>query len=282
MTFVPPFEQDPTLAAMPGIIHGFFGRHANPAPNAPDFDMSLTLGTPIPIVEANRRRALIALDLGNASLVTVTQVHSARVISVDAPFEHDHRPEENRVVRARASYSPDAKPEADALVTNKPGLALGIVTADCAPILFADPKAGVVAACHAGRRGAAAGIIANTVDAMEKIGAKRSRIRAGVGPCISGARYELSQETIDQMAELNPRIPDFAALHQGGPTLDFDLPSFVLSELERLGIPRPPMPSCTYSDEAAYFSHRRFTHKGGKSGRQISIIAFVPPPATDD
>jgi hypothetical protein len=113
------------------------------------------------------------------------------------------------------------------------------------------------------------------------MGAKRSRIRAAIGPTISGVNYELSPETVDQMAEINPRIPDFAIPHQGGASLDFDLPGFALSELERLGLPRPPAPPCTYASEEAYFSHRRFTHKGGKTGRQISIIAFVPPPADD-
>ncbi len=281
MTIAPPFEQALSLATLPGIVHGFFGRRANPGPNAPDFDMSMTLGTPLSIVEANRRRALITLGLGNAGLVTVTQIHSARVVTVDAPFARDHRPEEDRVAKTRTAYSHDAKPEADAIVTGRPGIALGIVTADCAPILFADAEAGVVAACHAGRRGAAAGIIGNTIEAMEKIGAERSRIRAGIGPTISGAKYELSRETIDQMAALNPNIDNYAFTPDGKTGLYFDLPGFVISELERLGVEPPPAPPCSYSDAEKYFSHRRFTHKDGKTGRQISIIAIVPEPAAE-
>ncbi len=281
MKISPPFEQSSPLADLPGIVHGFFGRRAEETPTPPDFDMSLTLGTPITTVEANRRRALIALGLGNAGLVTVTQIHSTRVVTVDAPFSRDHRPEENRAVRMRASFSPDAKPEADAIVTKRPGLALGIVTADCAPILFADAKKGIVAACHAGRRGAAAGIIGNTIEAMEQLGAKRERIRAGIGATISGANYELSRETIDQMAAFNPDIDKFAFTPEGETGLFFDLPGFVLHELDKLGIAPPPAPPCSYADESRYFSHRRFTQRGGRTGRQISIIAFVPEPPAE-
>ncbi len=281
MTIVPPFEKDPTLALLPGIVHGFFGRRANPGPNAPDFDMSLTLGTPIPIVEANRRRALVTLGLGNAGLATVTQVHSARVVTAEAPFDCDRRPEENRIARTHAYFSNGAKPEADAIVTAKSGLAVGVVTADCAPVLFADAEAGVVAACHAGRRGAAAGVVGNTVAAMEKLGASVSNIRAAIGPTISGAKYELSEETIDAMAALNPDIPNFAAPSGNGTGLFFDLPGFVIAEIAKLGIAAPPVPACTYSDAVAYFSHRRFTQEGGATGRQISMIALMPEPATD-
>lgn len=276
MTISPPLEQDPKLAELAGITHGFFGRRAYPGPVSPDFDMSETLGTPISTVHANRSRALIALGLGNAGLATVTQVHSSRVVTVTAPFAPDHRPETDRVAKTRGHFASEARPEADALVTTKPGLALGILTGDCAPLLFADPKARVIAACHAGRRGAASGIIGNTIDAMIEAGAKRERISAGIGPTISGPNYELSEETIDQMAEINPRIRDFSTVPEGKSSPHFDLPGFVRSELESLGIAPPPAPACTYADPLRYFSHRRFTHTGGVQGRQISIIALMP------
>ena len=281
MSFVPPFEQDKTLAGLPGIVHGFFGRRANTGDNAADFDMSLTLGTPVDLVGANRRQALIALGLGNAGLVTVTQVHSDKVITVDAPFIRDHRPEEDRMAKTRATYAHTAKPEADAIVTKKPGLTLGILTADCAPVLFADHKAGVVAACHAGRRGAALGIIGNTVEAMLALGAKIKNIHAAVGPCISGVNYELSDETIEQMAVHNPAIREHAFTPEGKTGVYFDLPGFVVSEITKLGIAAPPLPACTYADEKRYFSHRRFTQKGGRTGRQIAMIALMPEPAED-
>lgn len=276
MTIAPPFEQDPVLAGMPGIVHGFFGRRAYPGPVSADFDMSETLGTPLATVSANRSRALINLGLGNAALATVTQVHSAKVVTVTAPFARDHRPEEDRVAKSRNGFAPEPRPEADALVTTKPGLALGILTGDCAPLLFAEPKARVVAACHAGRRGAAAGIIERTVEAMVALGAKQSRIRASIGPTISGPNYELSRETIDQMVEINPRIDDFAFVPEGKTSWHFDLPGFVIGELTRLGLAAPPMPACTYADPLHYFSHRRYTHSGGVQGRQISIIALMP------
>lgn len=276
MTIAPPLEQEPRLAELPGIAHAFFGRRAYPGPVSPDFDMSETLGTPLSTVHANRSRALIALGLGNGGLATLTQVHSSKVVTVTAPFAPDHRPEEDRVAKTRGTYAAESRPEADALVTTKPGLALGILTGDCAPLLFADPKARVIAACHAGRRGAAAGIIGNTVEAMIGAGAKLERIRAGIGPTISGANYELSEETIEQMAELNPRIRDFASVPEGKTSPHFDLPGFVRSELQQLGIAPPPAPACTYADPLRYFSHRRFTHTGGVQGRQISIIALMP------
>lgn len=276
MTIAPPFDQEPALADLPGIAHGFFGRRAFPGPVSPDFDMSETLGTPLSTVAANRRRALINLGLGNAGLATVTQVHSARAVTVTAPFRDGQRPEEDRVAKTQAKYAAEARPEADALVTTTPGLALGILTGDCAPVLFADPKARVIAACHAGRRGAAAGILKSTVAAMQALGARTERIRAGIGPTISGANYELSQETIDQMAALNPRVTEFAFTPEGKSGIYFDLPAFVIAELETLGIAAPPKPACTYADPVRFFSHRRYTQHGGVQGRQISIIALMP------
>lgn len=275
MPMVPPIERDPALAALPGIVHGFFGRRANSLPSADEFDMSETLGTPIANVKANRQRARVYLGLGNAGLAVLTQVHSNRVVVANAPFAANGRPEEGRLVTA-SHISCEPRPEADALVTKKIGLALGILTADCAPVLMADAKAGVIAACHAGRRGAATGIVANTVAAMEKLGAKASRIRAALGPTISGTNYELSRETIDQMAAFNPDIEKFAFVPEELTGLHFDLPGFVIAELVKLGIPAPPLPPDTYADPIRYFSHRRYTQMGGRTGRQISIIALVP------
>ncbi len=281
MTIAPPFEQDPTLAAMPGIVHGFFGRRSGRGKESCDFDMSETLGTPIAAVRANRSRALINLGLGNAGLALVTQVHSARVVVTNAPFARDHRPEEDRVSKTTAKYSHGARPEADAIITTKPGLALGILTADCAPVLFADAEAGVVAACHAGRRGAAKGIIGNTVATMLELGATIPNIRAAIGPTICGSVYELSQETIDEMAVFNPAVSDFAYVPDGKTGIHFDLPGFVISEITKLSIPAPPHPKCTYDDPDAYFSHRRFTHTGEPTGRQISMIALMPAAAEE-
>ena len=242
MPMVPPIEQDPALAALPGIVHGFFGRRANSLPSADEFDMSETLGTPIANVKANRQRARVYLGLGNAGLAVLTQVHSNRVVVANAPFAANGRPEEGRLVTA-SHISCEPRPEADALVTEKIGLALGILTADCAPVLMADAKAGVIAACHAGRRGAATGIVANTVAAMEKLGAKRiahpRRHRTDhFGRPITNCRARPSTRWRRSIptSRSSPSSP------RSRTGLHFDLPGFVIAELVKLGIPAPPLP----------------------------------------
>jgi YfiH family protein len=213
-------------------------------------------------VRENRRRVGAALGVAPGNLLTGYQIHSATAIAVTAPWPDD------------------ARPRADALATDRPGLALGVLSADCAPVLLADPEAGVIGAAHAGWRGALAGITDAVIGVMETLGAQRRRIRAAVGPCISQAWYEVGAElrqafldaAIDNDALFTPaRRPDH---------FQFDLEGYVASRLsgaeigavERLG-------RCTYADEDAFFSFRRATHRGEPDyGRAISAIALASDP----
>lgn len=210
-------------------------------------------------VLANRARARDALAPG-AALVTVRQVHSATCVTVDGPLKDD------------------ARPQADAMVTRRPGLLLGILTADCAPILFADQQAGVIGAAHAGWKGALTGIVQATVDAMVALGARRDRINAAIGPCIAQRSYEVDEafkariEADDAGAErffLNGARP---GRHQ------FDLESYVAARAATAGLRSVECLSCdTYSQSERYFSYRRATHlQEADYGRQLSAIALIP------
>lgn len=187
------------------------------------------------------------------------------------------------MVRARQVHSPevvtvterwDIPPEADALVTDRPGLVLGVVTADCAPVLLADPEAGLIGAAHAGWRGAQGGVIENALDAMEALGARRSRIRAAVGPCIARASYEVDDAFRDRFAAEDDAF--FAAGRTGH--WQFDLPAYVSARLRAAGVTAiEGLALDTYADPARFHSYRRATHLGQPTGgRQTSAIALPP------
>lgn len=204
------------------------------------------------IVRINRARVADAMGVDPEALHTVQQVHSDRVAVIE----------------------PGSAPvEADAMVTAAPGIALGILTADCMPILFADPDAGVVAATHAGWKGALAGVIANTIDAMERLGADRTRINAAIGPSISQANYEVGPEMLDDFAMDEPDAPRFFAQGQGD-RLHFDLPGYGLHALRQAGVGGAEwIRHCTYHDANRFFSYRRATHaREADYGRLISVI----------
>jgi hypothetical protein len=205
------------------------------------------------IVEINRSRVADAMEVALQGLVTVHQVHSAEVAVVDAPLTD--------------------RPKADAIVTKTPGLALGILTADCQPVLFADHAAGVIGAAHAGWRGAVAGVLDNTIAAMEELGAKRHRINAVIGPCISQRAYEVGPELLDDFMAEDPTNSRFFA--QGaGDRYQFDLPAFGLHKLRTAGIAQAEWNRhCTYSDPDRFYSYRLSTHEGQADyGRLISCI----------
>jgi YfiH family protein len=207
------------------------------------------------IVE-NRRRAVAAVAPG-ATLVTLHQVHSPDSIYVESAF------------------ADDARPKADSMVTDRPGLVLGILTADCAPVLFADRQAGIVAAAHAGWKGALGGIVESTVARMERLGAARGRIEAAVGPCIARKSYEVDEGFLRRFAESDPENERFFGLGREGHH-QFDLEGFVLSRLAAAGLTRiEALGEDTYSQPDRFFSYRRATHKGEADyGRQISLIAL--------
>ena len=200
------------------------------------------------------REGLAAGDiLPGADLAMVRQVHSPDVVAATGEWGED-------------------PPEADALVTATRGLALGIVTADCAPVLLADRQANVIGAAHAGWRGALGGVIENTVAAMEKLGARRDAIVAAIGPCIAPESYEVGEDFHRQFKEIDALF--FAPGRPGH--WQFDLPSYVLSRLREAGVGAAEwIGRDTYGDAAAFHSYRRATHRGEPTGgRQISLIAL--------
>jgi YfiH family protein len=177
------------------------------------------------------------------------------------------------VVTVREPWPEDARPPADALVTDRRGLLLAIVTADCAPVLLADREAGVVGAAHAGWRGAAAGVIGNTVAAMEAVGARRAAIAAAVGPCIAQASYEVGADMRADFAAEDARF--FAP---GAPDRwQFDLAGYVAARLADSGVGAIEVLGCdTYAGEDRFESYRRATHRGlGRNGRQVSLIGLA-------
>lgn len=204
-------------------------------------------------VAENRRRAAGAV-LPGAALVSVHQIHSPEVAMVDEPWGDDERP------------------RADALVTRRSGILLGIVTADCAPVLLADREGGVVGAAHAGWRGAHGGVLENTVEAMIALGAERARIVAAIGPCIAQPSYEVGEDFRAQFAGEDARF--FAPGRPGH--WQFDLPGYAAMRLRSAGVGTvEALGSDTYADAARFYSYRRAVHRGKADyGRMISLVGL--------
>ncbi|MFL6726959.1 MAG: peptidoglycan editing factor PgeF, partial [Sphingomicrobium sp.] len=207
-------------------------------------------------IAGNRRLAIAAL-LPEAELATVHQVHSDQVMVASEPRPQDQRP------------------RADGLVTDTPNLLLGILTADCAPVLFADHKAVVVGAAHAGWRGALAGVTDATIEAMERLGARRENIHAAVGPCIAQPSYEVDDAFRDRFLHADPGNARFFTEEPAGKP-HFDLEGYVVHRLIAAGIDEVEALNLdTYSDPDRFFSYRRATHRGEADyGRQLSAIAI--------
>lgn len=206
---------------------------------------------------AGNRRLAIAAVLPQADLATVHQVHSADVVIAHAPWPHE------------------ARPRADAMVTDTPNLLLGILTADCAPVLFADHQAVVVGAAHAGWRGALAGVTDATIEAMERLGARREHIHAAVGPCIGQPSYEVDEGFRARFLEADANNVRFFA-DGAGEKAHFDLEAYVVHRLIAAGIEEVEALNLdTYADPDRFFSFRRSTHRGEADyGRQLSAIAI--------
>ncbi len=206
------------------------------------------------IVRINRDRVAEAVDVPPTALHGVNQVHSADVVTLD-------------------DQPPATLPRADAMVTRRPGRALGILTADCMPVLLADAEAGVIGAAHAGWRGALSGVIEATIDAMDALGADRCNICAAIGPCISQSAYEVGPEMMDEIAGDDPDATRYFA--QGhGDRLHFDLAGYGLHRLRNAGVGAAEwLRHCTYSDEARFYSYRRSVHRREADyGRLIAVI----------
>jgi YfiH family protein len=205
----------------------------------------------------NRRIALSALaHQKDTKLVTLYQIHSADAVCVDVP------------------WSIDNPPRADAMATRAPAIALGILTADCAPVLLADAEAGVIGAAHAGWRGALAGVIESVIVAMESLGARRARIAAAIGPCISQKNYEVSDDFRNQFLDAESGSARFFIAGARPNHWQFDLEAYVAARLNGAQVGNiTTLATCTYAREAEFFSFRRNTHCGETDyGRQISAI----------
>ncbi|CAN5876533.1 peptidoglycan editing factor PgeF [soil metagenome] len=242
--------------ALDGMPHGFLGRRGGVSTGVhAGLNVGLGSDDDAEAVQANRRLATEAV-LPGGTLVTLYQTHSADAVTVRAPL--------------------DGRPEGDALVTDRPGLALGILTADCAPVLLADRTAGVIAAAHAGWKGAIGGVTDAAIAAMEALGARRDRIAAAIGPCIARASYEVDEAFLRRFGEHDPANERFFAPGRPG-HYQFDLEAYVAHRLAAAGLTRIELLGFdTYADADRFFSFRRATHRGEPGyGRQVSIIGLA-------
>ena len=237
------------------VRHGFFSRRGGASSGIfSGLNCGYGSSDQTDVVTVNRSRVADAMAVAHDALIGVHQVHSPTVLTVDAPVTGE-------------------KPKADAVVTAMPGLALTILTADCQPVLFADPNANVIGAAHAGWRGALDGVLEATLEAMVALGARREDTIAVIGPTISQRAYEVGPEFLDDFAADSPDNMRFFVNGQGD-RLHFDLPAFGLHRLRAAGIGQAEWTRhCTYSDPERFYSYRRSTHaKEADYGRLISAI----------
>ncbi len=240
-----------------GIRHGYFTRTGGLSEG---IYRGLNVGTGSQddqaLVAENRRRVADWMGIGSDHLLTAWQIHSPDVVVAREPFAAE-------------------RPKADAIVTDRPGIAVGAVTADCGPVLFADPRAGVVGAAHAGWKGALTGVLENTIIAMENLGARRDSIVAVLGPSISGRNYEVGPEFRDRFiaaAPVNERwfTPSNRSEHHL-----FDLNGYTVERLRNAGVAADALGRCTYEEEDLFYSYRRTTHRNEPDyGRQVSVIVL--------
>ncbi|MBC7131543.1 MAG: peptidoglycan editing factor PgeF [Roseovarius sp.] len=243
-----------TADALSPLRHGFFTRRGGASSGVfSGLNCGPGSSDQAEIVTINRARVAEAMQVAPDHLITVHQVHSADVLPVTGPLTE--------------------RPRADAMVSATPGIALAVLTADCQPVLLADPAAGVIGAAHAGWRGARDGVLEATLDAMEALGAARARITAVIGPTISQAAYEVGPELFEDFLAEDPESGRFFANGHGDRYL-FDLPGYGLHRLRRAGVGHAEWTRhCTYGDAERFYSYRRSTHAGEADyGRLISAI----------
>ena len=245
--------------SLQGVSHGFF---TNRGGVSGDIYASLNCGFGSNDEASNvlQNRSIVAETLGvpGARVNTPYQTHSSDVVTTSD------------------GWGPEAAPKADAVVTNTPNIVIGVLTADCAPVLFVDPVNKVVAAAHAGWRGAVGGVLQNTVEAMRSLGAQRRHIVAAVGPCIGVKNYEVGPEFYDQFLSIDPDYNSYFILNEETGKHHFDLRGFAVSRLEDIGVQKAiATPFCTYEDQTQFFSYRRNTHNSvADYGRQVSAIVI--------
>jgi YfiH family protein len=250
--------QASSLSALPNIRHAFFTR-AGGVSDGIYASLNGGLGSKDAPdrVRENRARMAAALGVAPARFLTCYQIHSPNVVVAKTPWARE------------------ATPQADAIVTREPGLAVGVLTADCGPVLFADGEAGVVGAAHSGWKGALGGVLEATVAAMETLGAKRARIRAVLGPLIRQENYEVGPEFVARFtADDAANAQYFAPSPKAGHAM-FDLPAYVAARLARAGVALEDLKLCTYADPARFFSYRRTTHRAEPDyGRHVNAIVL--------
>jgi YfiH family protein len=248
-----------SLAALPGLRHAFFTRDGGVSGGVyASLNGGQGSSDQAERVLENRARMAAMLGVAPERFITAYQIHSPEVVVAEEP------------------WTPETRPQADGIVTRVPGLAVGVSTADCGPVLLADATARVVGAAHAGWRGALTGIIEATITAMERLGAERARISAAIGPMIRQPNYEVGPELVARFraADLNNERFFLASPREGHAM--FDLAGYVAARLDRAGVDRiEDLALCTYAD-ARFFSYRRATHRGEPDyGRHINAIALV-------
>lgn len=253
--------QSEALSRDPRIRHAFFTREGGASEGLyASLNGGLGSGDDRARVLENRARMAERVGVAPDALLSVHQIHSPDVVVVEEP------------------WAPDARPKADAMATDRPGIALAILTADCGPVLFADAEAGVIGAAHAGWRGALAGVLEATVAAMERLGARRDRIAAVLGPTISQPAYEVGAELRDAVVAEDRTAERFFAAGAREGKFQFDLPGYIGARLARAGVGAAhDLARCTYRQEDLFYSYRRATHRGEPDyGRLVSAIALTP------
>jgi YfiH family protein len=240
-----------------GIRHGYFTRVGGVSDGIYE---GLNIGTgsrddPVKVRE-NRRRVAAWMGVVPQHLLTAYQIHSPDVIV------------------AREAFSGE-RPKADAIVTDTPGLAIGVSTADCGPVLYADVEARVIGAAHAGWKGALTGVLENTVTAMERLGARRDRIVAVLGPSIGPENYEVGPEFVERFSAADPANARYFAASRRIGHAKFDLNRYTVDRLVRAGVNASKLDRCTYAEDGLFYSYRRTTHRNEEDyGRQISAIVL--------
>jgi purine-nucleoside/S-methyl-5'-thioadenosine phosphorylase / adenosine deaminase len=251
--------QAPSLATLPGIQHAFFTRSGGVSQGVYS---SLNGGVgsrdaPEKVAQ-NRARMAAALGVNTDRFLTLFQIHSPDVVVAQEPWTRESRP------------------RADAVVTQVPRLAIGVSTADCGPLLFADSEARVIGAAHAGWRGALSGVIEATVDAMEGLGARRARIAAALGPTIRQSNYEVGPEFVEQFLAADPANARYFKPSQREGHAMFDLCGYIAQRVEQAGLTQfEDLGLCTYEEAERFYSYRRSTHREEPDyGRHINAIAL--------
>ncbi|UNK39067.1 peptidoglycan editing factor PgeF [Shinella sp. H4-D48] len=252
--------QSPLIAERAGksVRHGFFTRAGGVSEGIyRGLNVGLGSNDARENVQENRVRVARWFDVAPDRLATVHQIHSPDVVTVDAGYD-------------------GSRPQADALVTATPGVVLGVLAADCGPILFCDPEARIVGAAHAGWKGALFGVLENTITAMEALGARREAIVASLGPSIARQNYEVGPEFVERFLAVDPAYGRyFTPSDKPGHSM-FDLPAFTTQRLNDAGVTAENLDICTYPDEDRFFSYRRTTHRQEPDyGRQISAIMIA-------